>query len=184
MVGAAAEALESMTEEQVAARATAVLRGMFGAAQVPDAVGCSFSAWHREPFTRGSWSFIPQLHRNPFPLFAKKSLSEHDARSNASFIRTSTLTTTTSSAAPASVSSALSPSIATSGNAHTEFIDFLLRKKDGVIADCGVDCGADCGVDTLVHYAGEADCPEQRGTVHGAYLSGQAAAQQLLNDMQ
>lgn len=59
VIGKFAEAIEFMTEDEVAEQATNVLRAMFGAGAVPDAVGCLRSNWKNDRFSRGSWTHIP-----------------------------------------------------------------------------------------------------------------------------
>lgn len=48
-----------MSDADIAAEATATLRAMFGADNVPDALGCAHSTWGSDPFARGSWSYFP-----------------------------------------------------------------------------------------------------------------------------
>jgi len=55
-VGQFAQDLESMSDADLAAHATKLLRGIFGDMEVPDAVGCAHSAWLGEKFSAGSYS--------------------------------------------------------------------------------------------------------------------------------
>lgn len=48
--------IESMSNEDIAAEATAVLRKMFGAEVVKDAIGCVHSSWLSDPFSQCSWA--------------------------------------------------------------------------------------------------------------------------------
>lgn len=65
--------VETMTNEEIAHKATAVLRKMFGTEAVRDAVGCVHSSWFSDPFSRCSWatstskpmSFDGSLHASP-----------------------------------------------------------------------------------------------------------------------
>jgi hypothetical protein len=59
IVGPYATTIESMSDADIAAEATSTLRAMFGAAHVPDAIGCAHSQWGSDPFSRGSWSYFP-----------------------------------------------------------------------------------------------------------------------------
>lgn len=61
LVGGYADKVESLTEEAIAADATAVLRRLFGASVVPDAIGCLRSSWASDEFARGSWAYHPVL---------------------------------------------------------------------------------------------------------------------------
>ncbi len=59
-MGPYATTIESMSDADIAAEATATLRRMFGAqADVPDALGCAHSQWGSDPMARGSWSYFP-----------------------------------------------------------------------------------------------------------------------------
>lgn len=60
IVGPYATTIESMSDADIAAEATATLRRMFGAQiEVPDALGCAHSQWGSDPMARGSWSYFP-----------------------------------------------------------------------------------------------------------------------------
>lgn len=59
IVGPYATTIESMSDADIAAEATSTLRAMFGAAHVPDPIGCAHSQWGSDPFARGSWSYFP-----------------------------------------------------------------------------------------------------------------------------
>jgi monoamine oxidase len=52
-----AAAVESMEPSAVAAHAVAQLRAVFGPT-VPDCIGCISSAWRKDQFARGSWSYF------------------------------------------------------------------------------------------------------------------------------
>jgi monoamine oxidase len=58
VAGEYATSIETQTPMQIAREATRVLRGMFGAEAVPDAIGCDRSAWSSDPLARGSWSYV------------------------------------------------------------------------------------------------------------------------------
>ncbi len=67
VVGEYAEALESLSDEAIAAAATQLLRSMFACpgsqVTVPDPIGCGHSAWKSEQFSRGSWSLYPHVEQ-------------------------------------------------------------------------------------------------------------------------
>lgn len=115
-MGPFAEASELMTEKEVAEKATEVLRSIFGADNVPDAVGCLRSQWKSEPFTRGSWAHVP--YRGEKPAINQDSAS-----------------------------------------------------KEIESTKC---------IDACVFYAGEAENYDHRGTVHGAYMSGEEKAKMII----
>jgi hypothetical protein len=158
------EGVESRTEADVAAQATAVLRRMFHSAPssatgdgdrsdctstsgsgsgptlthsktvVPDAIGCCMSAWRGDPFARGSWSTMPPSA----PLVGAAN---------------------SSSTASASVSAPATDAAVISAN---------------VRAAMAVDLGPG-----RVFFAGEHTHPDYSGTVHGAYWTGVREAQRI-----
>ena len=71
-----AEKLESRTKVDVAAEATSVLRSMFKA--VPEPIGCEFSKWRADPYSKGAWSLL-KLGSNPedHEVLAKNEGSIH-----------------------------------------------------------------------------------------------------------
>ena len=156
IVGPSALILETLTEAQVAAQATTTLRSMFGTANVPEPIGCSFSRWAGDVFARGSYTQIPYHH-------GKKKM--------------------TSAGVCVDVGTSLSlPSSSLSS-----------PNKEGHGSDDNNDGAVDGNstyntslrssiimVDRYVHYAGEANYPDYRGTVHGAYISGTEAAYRVI----
>ena len=76
IVGPYATTIESMSDADIAAEATATLRRMFGAqANVPDALGCAHSSWGSDPNARGSWSYFPYRPTEPAPADTVTSTS-------------------------------------------------------------------------------------------------------------
>lgn len=77
VVGKFALEIEELTDLEIANRATIVLRKLFN--NVPDALGCMHSAWNKDPFSQGSWSYydvnskISGADSNPFLLTSEYS---------------------------------------------------------------------------------------------------------------
>lgn len=66
VVGEYAEALESLTDAEIANAATSLLRDLFQRPgpdfiEVPDPIGCGHSAWKSETYSRGSWTLYPHV---------------------------------------------------------------------------------------------------------------------------
>lgn len=55
-VGQFARDIETMSDADVAARVTSLLREIFGDRAVPDAIGCAHSGWSSEQYSMGSYS--------------------------------------------------------------------------------------------------------------------------------
>ena len=149
IVGPSALILETLTEAQVAAQATDTLRSMFGTANVPEPIGCSFSRWAGDVFARGSYTQISH-HQG-----AKK------------------MTTADADVVTSSSSSLLNME----GHDSDDFNDGTVDRSSTYNSSLR---SSSIVVDRMVHYAGEANYPDYRGTVHGAYISGTEAAYRVI----
>jgi hypothetical protein len=71
--GEFAHRIEAMSNEEIAAQATSVLRKMFGDDVVPDPIGCVHSSWNSDPYSKCSWATAvakplrQQLHPSSSP---------------------------------------------------------------------------------------------------------------------
>lgn len=59
IAGDYARALEPLADEQIVARAQHVLRGMFASKTVPEPTAFCVTRWGSDPWTRGSYSYVP-----------------------------------------------------------------------------------------------------------------------------
>jgi hypothetical protein len=122
---------------------------MFGTANVPEPIGCSFSRWAGDVFARGSYTQI----------------SHHQG--------TKKMTT-----ADVDVVSSSSSSLSNmEGHGSDDLNDGTV---DGTSTNNSSLRSSSIVVDRMIHYAGEANYPDYRGTVHGAYISGTEAAYRVI----
>lgn len=195
VVGSFAESIESMSDAGIAAVATDELRRLFGSDVVPDPIGCVSSRWRSDEFAGGSYSYRAMSGRVPRDAcvpcyrqqdhFHKASLTEiltktilsgnqvsrdRDASSISSSIAHDAEDLTSSSSSigsDATASASFAPANACVEDRHAEESE----ESESLLQPW---------VNRLVRYAGEAMNFDQRGTVHGAYISGQAAADRIL----
>jgi hypothetical protein len=122
---------------------------MFGTANVPEPIGCSFSRWAGDIFARGSYTQISHQQG------------------------TKKMTT-------ADVDVGTSPSSSLSNMEGHGSDDFNDGTVDGTSTNNSSLRSSSIVVDRMIHYAGEANYPDYRGTVHGAYISGTEAAYRVI----
>jgi len=157
IVGPSALILETLTEAQVAAQATATLRSVLGTANVPEPIGCSFSRWAGDAFARGSYTHIQ--HKGKRPHVASPSVAS--ITSSVASITSSVASIQNKEGNYSSNGSNVTGDSTRYGSGSSSSITNIL-------------------VDRCVHYAGEANYRDYRGTVHGAYISGTEAAHRII----
>lgn len=206
--GEYARAIEHMSSEQVARDATAALRSFFfpptatdatdatdttdapdapdaskPRMRVPDAIGCVHSKWSEEAFSAGSWTFWKLLKRRRDKEGWEERRKDEDGdgdgngdldgegeeekggEGEGAFDRQGCDATTTTGETIENLSE--------DSNENS-------NEDSAERSNKGARCEETDSWSDVLFYAGEAKSIDNRGTVHGAFISGDKEAQRLL----